>query len=189
MWKAYTHISVFYLSAISRDIDLKFVHDTNRIVINSPKHSPLHVEGHGHRDGILLFEGTVISQKMSHRTFSILFCLHLFVCPIKWNNNNLNEQRNDVTTHNKYVNIWHLTCKTPLPKLLFFMKSSKQKSKKHGSHTAPSYSYSLSVCQIWWRLESFNVMFDAILTLVTPYLRWWRHTYAGDAILMLVTPY
>ena len=32
-----------------------------------------------HRDGALLFEGTVISQKLSHREFSIFFGRHLFV--------------------------------------------------------------------------------------------------------------
>ena len=37
MQKAYTHISVFYFSAISRDIDLKFMQDTNRVAINSLK--------------------------------------------------------------------------------------------------------------------------------------------------------
>ena len=31
-------------------------------------------------DGTLLFEGTVISHKLSHRKFSIFFCRHLFVC-------------------------------------------------------------------------------------------------------------
>ena len=35
--KAYTHILVFYFSAISRDIDLKFIQDTNRVAINSLK--------------------------------------------------------------------------------------------------------------------------------------------------------
>ena len=34
---AYTHILVFYFSAISRDIDLKFIQDTNRVAINSLK--------------------------------------------------------------------------------------------------------------------------------------------------------
>ena len=29
------------------------------------------------------------------------------------------------------------------------MDDTINKSKKYGSHTAPSYSYSLSVCQIW----------------------------------------
>ena len=32
-----THISIFYLSAISRDIDLKLIQDTYRVVINSTK--------------------------------------------------------------------------------------------------------------------------------------------------------
>ena len=31
----------------------------------------------------LLLCDTVISQKLSHRQFSIFFCRHLFVCPIK----------------------------------------------------------------------------------------------------------
>ena len=37
MYKAHTHILVFYFSAISRDIDLKFIQDTYRVVINSLK--------------------------------------------------------------------------------------------------------------------------------------------------------
>ena len=35
-----------------------------------------------HRDGALLFEGTVISQKLSPKQFSIFLCRHLFVCHI-----------------------------------------------------------------------------------------------------------
>ena len=54
---------VFYFSAIRRDIDVKFIQDTYRVVLNSQ------VKGQGHRDGTLLFEGTVISQKLSHRKF------------------------------------------------------------------------------------------------------------------------
>ena len=37
MYKAYTHILVFYFSDISRDIDLKFIQDSYRVVINSRK--------------------------------------------------------------------------------------------------------------------------------------------------------
>ena len=51
-----------------------------------------------------------------------------------------------------------LTCKTPIPKLLILLKLSI-KSKKYGSHTAPSYSYSLSVCQIWWRSDVIERLF------------------------------
>ena len=36
MKKAYTHIAVFYFSAISRDIGLKLTQDTHRVVINLP---------------------------------------------------------------------------------------------------------------------------------------------------------
>ena len=35
--KAYTHILVFYFSVISRYIDLKFIQNTYRVVINSLK--------------------------------------------------------------------------------------------------------------------------------------------------------
>ena len=35
--KGLYHILVFYFSAISRDIDLKFIQDTYRVVINSLK--------------------------------------------------------------------------------------------------------------------------------------------------------
>ena len=37
MQKAYTHILVFYFSAINRDIDLKCIQDTYWVVINSLK--------------------------------------------------------------------------------------------------------------------------------------------------------
>ena len=55
------NISIFYFSATRRDIDLKLIQDTYR------------VKGQGHRDGTLLFEGTVLSQKLSHRKISIFF--------------------------------------------------------------------------------------------------------------------
>ena len=69
------NILVFYFSAIRRDIDLKFIQDTNRDVLMSLKNS--YDKGQGHRDGTLLFEGTVISQKLSHRKCSIFFHRHL----------------------------------------------------------------------------------------------------------------
>ena len=65
------NILVFYFSAIRRDIDLKFIQDTYGIVLNSLKHNfPSYVKGQGHRDDSLLFEGTVIYQKLSHRKIS-----------------------------------------------------------------------------------------------------------------------
>ena len=36
------NILVFYLSAIRRDIDLKFIQDIHRVVLNSPKQIDLH---------------------------------------------------------------------------------------------------------------------------------------------------
>ena len=53
---------VFYFSAIRRDIDLKCMQDTYRVVLNSFK--KMTFIGQGHRDGTLLFEGTVISFNM-----------------------------------------------------------------------------------------------------------------------------
>ena len=52
------NILVFYFSAIRRDIDLKFIQDTYRVVLNSLK-----VTGQGHRVGTLPFEGTVIERE------------------------------------------------------------------------------------------------------------------------------
>ena len=57
----------------------------------------------GHRDGTLLFEGTVISQKLSHRKISICFHRHLLGYSIRWNNKN---ERAEKWRHKKYVNIW-----------------------------------------------------------------------------------
>ena len=63
------NILVFYFSAIGRDIDLKFIQDTYRVVLDSLKKNDIGQMGQGHRDGTLLFGGTVISQKLSHRIF------------------------------------------------------------------------------------------------------------------------
>ena len=91
------NILVFYFSDIRRDIDLKFIQDTYRVVLNSLGYRS------SHRDGTLLFEGTVVSQKAeTKRKISIFFRRHRY--SIRWNNKNLREQRNDVTK--KYVNIW-----------------------------------------------------------------------------------
>ena len=61
-------ILVFYFSAIRRDIDLKCIQDTHRVVLKSRSQGR-----QGHRDGTLLFEGTVISQKLRHRKISLFF--------------------------------------------------------------------------------------------------------------------
>ena len=54
------NIWVFYLPAIRRDIDLKFIHDTYRVVLNSLKKMTFIGQGHG--DGTLLFEGSHITK-------------------------------------------------------------------------------------------------------------------------------
>ena len=50
-----------YFSAISRYIDLKFIQDTYRVVVNSPNNFDLHRSKSQGR--YIAFEGTVISQK------------------------------------------------------------------------------------------------------------------------------
>ena len=70
------NILVFYFSAIRRDIDLKFIHDTYRVVLNSLKKIDLH-RSKVKVTGTVLFEGTVIAQKLSHRQILILFHRHL----------------------------------------------------------------------------------------------------------------
>ena len=47
-------ILVFYFSAILRDIDLKFIQDTYRVVLNSLKKMDIHRSNQGHRDGTVI---------------------------------------------------------------------------------------------------------------------------------------
>ena len=113
----------------------------------------------GHRDGTLLFEGTVISQELSHRIFSIFLCRHLFVCHIKRNNKKL--ERAEKWCHTKYINIWRLICKTPIPKLLFLIKSSTKKIKKIWQSYSPVLLiFVISVQKFGDDRTSFNVFFD-----------------------------
>ena len=101
------NILVFYFSAIRRDIDLKFIHDTYRVVLNSLKkylhRSKLKLTGTVH----CFFEGTVISQKLSRRIF-FFFHRHLLGYSIRWKNTNLSEQRNDVTTNSSIFDVYHV---------------------------------------------------------------------------------
>ena len=68
------NILVFYFSAIRRDIDLKFIHDTYRVVFNSLKKIDLH-------RSMVKVTGTVhcflkvqsYHKKLSHRKISIFF--------------------------------------------------------------------------------------------------------------------
>ena len=106
MWKAYNHILVFYFSAISRDIDLKFIQDTNRVAINSLKKIVFH------RSNVNV-TGTVhcfLKVQSYHKNWAIdnfqyIFWRHLFVCPINWNNKNLSEQINDVTKNTSIFDV------------------------------------------------------------------------------------
>ena len=64
---------IFHFSATRRDIDLKLIQDTYRVVLDSLKKIDIHrskvkVTGTVHYS--LKFEGTVISQKLSHRKIS-----------------------------------------------------------------------------------------------------------------------
>ena len=78
----------FYLSAISRDIDLNVIQDTYMAVLNSLKKIPSQVNGQGHRDGILLFEGIVILQNWAIEFIYLFVLRHLLGYSIRWNNKN-----------------------------------------------------------------------------------------------------
>ena len=116
------NILVFYFSAIRRYIDLKFTQDTYEIVLNSLKNWPSYVKGQGHRDGTL-----VLKVQSYHKNWAIAnFQKKIFV-------DTSYDTLFDVT-----INTWAsremtsqqirqyltLTCKTPIPKLLFLIKSS-----------------------------------------------------------------
>ena len=119
--KIHTHISVFYFSAISRYIALKLLQNIYSLIINSQKIIDLHrskvkVTGTVHR----FLKVQSYHKNWDTENFQYFFCRQLFVCPIKWNNKT--RARREMTSQ-KYVNIWRLTCKTPIPKLLFLIKS------------------------------------------------------------------
>ena len=65
------NILIFYFSATRRDIDLKLIQDTYGVVLDFKRidlhRSKVKVTGTVH----CFFEGTVISQKLSHRIFFI----------------------------------------------------------------------------------------------------------------------
>ena len=66
-------ILVFYFSAIRRDIDLKFIQDTYRVVLNSLNKIDLHRSKVKVTGTVHCFLKVVISQKLSHRKFSFFF--------------------------------------------------------------------------------------------------------------------
>ena len=143
----HANILVFYFS----DIDLKFIQDSCTQFTQT--NWPSYVKGQGHRDGALLFEGTVISQELSHRKCSIFCCIHLFEFPIKWNNNNLSEHRNDDTKIRQY--------------LTFDMKNSHTEVtishkivKKNMAVIQSRSTHILYQCAKFGVDQSFNVIFD-----------------------------
>ena len=121
------NILVFYFSAISKYIDLKFIHDSYRVVLNALKNIDLHMLKLKVTVTVpLLFESTIISQKLSHRKISIFFHRHLLGYSIRWNNKTRASRE---MTSQKIRQYLTLTCKTPIPKLLFLIKSSTTISK------------------------------------------------------------
>ena len=91
------NILVFYFSAIRRDIDLKFIQDSYRVVLNSLKKA-LHMSK-------VKVTGTVhwfLKVQSYHKNWDIdkfqkKIHRHLLGYSIRWNNKNLSEQRIDVT--------------------------------------------------------------------------------------------
>ena len=79
------------------------------------------------------------SRSQGRYIYFYFFHWHLLGYSIRLNNKTETEM-----TSQKIRQYLTLTCKTPIPKLLFLIKSS-YKFKKYGSHTTPSYSYLLLV--------------------------------------------
>ena len=97
-----TNILVFYFSAIRRDIDLKFIQDTNRVVLNSLRNkSKVKVTGTVH---------WFLKVQLNHKywaieNFQFIFHIHLLGYSFRWNNKNLSEQRNDVTKNTSIFDV------------------------------------------------------------------------------------
>ena len=88
------------LEDLRRDVDLKIIQDTYRVVLNLQK-IDIHMSKVKVTGTVHFFLKVVISQKLRHFIF---FHRHLLGYYIRWNNKNLSEQRNDITK--TYVNIW-----------------------------------------------------------------------------------
>ena len=76
------NILVFYFSAIRRDIDLKFIQDTYRVVLNPLKIIDLHMSKVKVTGTVHCFLKVQSSQKLSHRIF-IFFHGHLLEYSIR----------------------------------------------------------------------------------------------------------
>ena len=70
--------------------------------------------------------------------FNIFVCRHLFVCPIKWNNKTWASREMTSKIIRQYLTFNMQNSYTAENR-----KKSQTKFKKYGSHTDPSYSYSL----------------------------------------------
>ena len=111
-------------------------------------------------------------KKLSHRKFSIFFCRHLFVCPIKWNNKNSSEERNDVTK--KYVKIWRLTLnegQVQRSKVKVKVKGQGSRSKSNIKFKIPYYYYFAKVFDFSQSILVSTVCLSACLSVclsVTP---------------------
>ena len=100
------------------------------------------IKGQGHWDGILLFESTVISQKLSHRKISIFFIdtsLDTLFDEI------IKTRACREMTSQKIRQYLTLTCKTPIPKLLIIIKSSIKILKIWQSYSPVLLIFSISV--------------------------------------------
>ena len=94
------YFSMFFLSAIRRDIDLKFIQDTNRVVLNSLQiHWPSKVK-------VTWTVHCFLKVQSYHKNWAIeTFHRHLLGYSIRWNNKNLSEQRNDVIKIRQYLTL------------------------------------------------------------------------------------
>ena len=117
------NILVFYFSAIRRDIDLKCIQDTHRVVLNWQKNNDLHRSKVKVTGAVHCFLKVVISQKLSHRKMSFFFI------DTSWDtlfDKIIKTRASREMTSQKIRQYLTLICKTPIPKLLILIKLSMQ---------------------------------------------------------------
>ena len=115
-------ILVFYFSAISRDIDLKFIQDTYRVVLNSLKKIDLH------RSKVKV-TGTVhcFLKVQSYHKNCALEKFQFFFIDTSYDtlfDEAIKTRASREMTSQKIRQYLTLTCKTPIPKLITLIKLS-----------------------------------------------------------------
>ena len=144
--RTFFNILLFYFSAISRDITLKFMQETYRVVINSQKIIDLHrskvkVTGTVHR---------FLKLQSYHKNWDTEYFQYFFVDTSLYalSNKKIKTRASREMTSQKIRQYLTLTCKTPIPKLLSLIISSKKSSKLWQSYSPVILIFPISVADL-----------------------------------------